>query len=381
MSYANEWSERRRGEIIELFRKCVYGRAPAPRRPAVGCLVSRHDGVLDGTATFKQVRVDLCGDPSGPAMTLLLVLPYSRIARAERVPCFLGFNFFGNQTIDAAPEIQPTDAWVPNNRLTRGLRPAQLRGLQSSSWPLELIIRNGYGLATAYCGDVAPDRPDGLSHGVHQWFQVGRSFPPSIDSWGTIAGWAWGLSRAMDYLVQDEDIAADQVAVIGHSRLGKAALWAGAEDQRFAMIISNNSGCGGATLFRRRLRETISILNNANPHWFCRNFHQYNDREASLPVDQHMLLALIAPRPVYIASAQLDLGADPMGEFLAAKHATPLYRLLGTSGLPADALPTAQTAVMGQIGYHMRKGHHALTAFDWAKFITFANNHFRASAV
>jgi hypothetical protein len=377
ISDAEQWTTCRRQEILELYRTSVYGRSPAARFPVQARVVRRVEGALDGIATIKEVRVGLSPDASGPAMTLLLFLPTQKDSRWKRTPIFLGLNFFGNHTVHSSPHIQPTTSWIPDNRLTHGLSTEQMRGLQSTSWPVEFIVRHGYGLATAYCGEITPDRPDGLSLGIQQWFQTNHAFPQTADSWGAIAGWAWGLSRAMDYLVQDEEVAADQVAVMGHSRLGKAALWAGAEDERFAMVVSNNSGCAGAALFRRKLRETISILNQVNPHWFCENFKHYNDRENELPVDQHMLLSLAAPRPLYVASAQLDLGADPMGEFLAAKHASLAYSLVGTPGLPTTELPPVDAAVMGQIGYHMRKGHHAVTLSDWKKFIGFGDKHFR----
>lgn len=378
---ARQWITHRRREILELFRTAIYGRSPEIAAHVPGHVVRQQEGALGGIATLKEVHVPLSENASGPAMTLLILLPSNRGSTIKRTPVFLGLNFFGNHTIHKELKIQLTKAWVPNDRHTRGLSPERLRGLQSSSWPVEFILRSGYGLATAYCGEIVPDRPDGLDLGIHRWYQANHSFGESTDAWGAIACWAWGLSRAMDYLVQDEEVAGKQVIVMGHSRLGKAALWAGAEDERFAMVISNESGCGGAALFRRKLRETVSIVNSVNPHWFCDNFKKYSDNEAALPVDQHMLLSLCAPRPLYIASAQLDLGADPMGEFLASKHASPVYRLLGTAGLPTEELPPVDTPVMGQIGYHMRQGRHAVTLFDWTQFITFANKHFRRAAV
>jgi len=286
-------------------------------------------------------------------------------------------NFFGNHTVDKEPQIQLARSWIPDDRHTRGLPPERLRGLQESSWPIASILERGYGVATAYCGDIVPDRPDGLSMGVHRWYKANRADRAPEYSWGAIAGWAWGLSRAMDYLEQDDEVAGDQVAVFGHSRLGKAALWAGAQDERFAMVISNESGCGGAALSRRRFRETLSILNRVRPHWFCDRLKDFDDNEAALPVDQHFLLSLVAPRPLYVASAQLDLNADPLGEFLATEQASRVYCFLGTSGLPATEMPQPNTPVMGQVAYHIRGGEHGIGIFDWMQFIAFADKHFR----
>jgi hypothetical protein len=368
---ASAWYKRRRPEILRLFETNVYGRTPATRLRTTFELTSVENNALGGKAVRKQVAVRFSNGKDARTMNLLLYVP---VDARKPVPVFLGLNFGGNQTVAADPGIRPGEVWVHGKRQPA---PESSRASAASEWQVEMILARGYALATAYYGDIEPDFAGGMQYGVRPLFFRPGQTAPAPDDWGAIGAWAWGLSRAVDYLKTDRDIDAGKIAVMGHSRLGKTALWAGAQDTRFALVISNDSGEGGAALSRRNFGETIENLNTAFPHWFCANYRKYNNHPDRSPVDQHMLLALIAPRPLYVASAEQDLWADPRGEFLSAVAAGPVYELLGKQGLGTDRMPAASHPIAHTIGYHVRPGKHDVTAYDWEQYLAFADLHFR----
>jgi hypothetical protein len=375
---AGEWTGRRRAEVLGLFETHVYGRSPG--RPAAmrSVVLEADPRALGGLATRRQVRVLLDGTEAGPSFEILLHVPN---AASRPMPAFLGLNFHGNHAIHPDRDIRLSAAWmregpgIVDHRATEAAR-----GSDAASWPVERILDRGYALATVYYGDLEPDRPDGWRDGVRSRIGPGVTGRFGPDDWGAIGAWAWGLSRALDVLARDPDVDGRRVAVIGHSRLGKTALWAGAQDERFAMVVSNDSGEGGAALARRRFGETTEAITRVFPHWFGSRYREYADREDALPVDQHLLLALVAPRPLYVASATEDLWADPRGEFLAAKGAEPVYRLLGREGLGLQELPVPDRPVGNTIGYHLRRGTHALVAYDWEQYLDFADRHLPPAA-
>lgn len=370
-----EWIKKRRPELLKTFTEDVYGKVPGELGISKVEVWETSDHALGNLAIRKQLSLVFKKGSRSLEVNVLMYLPKTQ----KKSPVFLAYNFYGNHTVSTDPNIRLTESWVANNPsvgIINNQVTEQSRGSDSDSWPMEQIIKDGYGLVTAYYGDVDPDKND-LTDGVQPFFYKGNQTRPKSDEWGSIAAWAWGLSRIMDYLETDSMVDAGHVAVLGHSRLGKTALWAGANDQRFAMVISNESGCGGAALSMRRFGETVRRINTSFPHWFCQNFKKYNNNEDALPVDQHELLALIAPRPLYVASAEGDQWSDPRGEFLAAKYASPVYKLFGLEGLPATEMPPVNQPVMGTIGYHIRTGKHNLTDYDWTQYLKFADLHFK----
>ena len=369
------WIKKRRPEILQLFRDHVYGNIPEGQVEVGARTISHREKALEGKAIREEVVITLSAGEKKIELNLLMYLP---AAAESPVPVFLGLNFFGNHSVSPESDIQMPTAWVRNNQdfgISDNRSNNGIRGVRESRWQVNKIISRGYGLVTLYYGDIDPDYHDGFKNGVHALLP-GEDHERTDTSWGSLAGWAWGLSRVVDYLENDDRIDKGKIAVIGHSRLGKASLWAGALDTRFSLVISNNSGCGGAALSRRAFGETVRRITTSFPHWFCGKFSEYGGNEAALPVDQHLLIALMAPRPVYVASAVEDRWADPKGEFLAAKNASPAYSLFGLEGLPADEMPEQNTPSAGHIGYHIRSGGHDVTAFDWEQYLNFADKHF-----
>ena len=369
---AETWRTKRRPEILKLFETHMFGRTVAPRPEKMTFeVIESDDNALGGKAIRKQVRVKFTGTDDGPRMDLLIYAPKS--AASKPAPAFVSLNFQGNHATTTDPAVRLAAVY---DRSSGKVKPAEekSRGAAKSRWPFEMIVERGYAVATAYYGDIDPDFND-FSNGIHPVYYKDGQTRPAADEWMSIGAWAWGLSRALDYLQTDKLVDAKKVAVMGHSRLGKTSLWAGAQDERFAIVISNNSGCGGAALSRRVIGESVARINTSFPHWFCDNFKKYNAREGELPLDQHMLIALAAPRPVYVASAEQDKWADPKGEYLSAYHAGPVYRLLGKQALESEQMPEVNTPVMTTVGYHIRTGKHDVTDFDWQRYMDFADKH------
>lgn len=338
-----DWTDLRRPELLELFTSQVYGRVPSTPYKTSFRVVKEDKGAMNGQATLKLVDVDIA-------------------ARAGTLTIHMGL-FIPNQAKKPVPAFLLICNRTPNNiDFTRAVK--------SEFWPAEEAVARGYAIAAFDNADVDPDKFDDFKNGIHGVLDNGRT----PESWGTIAAWAWGASRCLDYLVTDKDIAKDKVAVVGHSRGGKTSLWAGATDPRFGMVVSNEAGCGGSALSRRRFGETVYEINRGFPHWFCTNYKTYNNNEDALPVDQHMLIALIAPRPVYIASAEKDLWGDPHGQYLALYHAVPAYNLFKIQSTLPEAMPPVNIPVIsGNMAYHIRDGKHNLLLQDWNHFMDFAD--------
>ena len=364
-----EWKKVHRPAIMDFFLNDVYGHYPEKQVTPRFELLEQSDKALGGKAIRKQVAIHLEGMDNP-----ILLLIYQPANVKGKVPAFVCMNFKGNHQINVDPEII-ISANAPTGK---DLGKDAPRGAASSRWPLEEIVGAGYAVATIYRGDVDPDFDDDFKNGIHPLFYRAGQTKPDAEQWGTIGAWAWGLSRVMDYFEKDKSIDHKRVAVVGHSRLGKTALWAGATDERFAIVVSNDSGCGGAALSIRKVGETVAKINKSFPHWFCDNYNKYNDNEEGLFVDQQGLIALIAPRPVYVASAIEDEWADPEGEYLSALYASPVYELYGRKGLSTTKQPAVeQPDAEGDVAYHVRRGKHDITLYDWQQYIKFADKYFK----
>jgi hypothetical protein len=368
---AREWTERRRREILELFQANVYGRNPEPPAQTEFRVFDAAQDALGGRAIRKQVSISISTGKGEWKADLLL---YISAAAKKPPPVILSLNFFGNHAVVDDPAVRLPTLW---DRRTQERRQAteESRG-SDTGFDVERVVSRGYAFATIYYQQIEPDFKGEHQSGIRRLFLPPGQTEP--DSWGAIGAWAYGLSRALDYLEKDQDVDAKRVAVMGHSRLGKTALWAGALDTRFAMVLSSCSGAGGASLLRRNYGETARNLAEVFPYWFCPRFREFADDPGKLPVDAHELIALNAPRPVYVTAAEDDRWADPRGMFLACVAAGPVYRLLGGESLGTDRMPALNQPIQRTLAFHIRNGEHAVTAFDWDQFLAFADLHLRA---
>ncbi len=356
---AEEWHTIRRPQIMSLFCNLIYGRVPAPPSPIKTTyeLVKEDKQFMGGKATRKDVKIRLKNELGEAEMLILVFVPN---AVTKPVPCFMKHSFSDTKGKDF-------DASTTN--------PGNL----NNGWPLGEFFDRGYAFVSVYQQDLVGHNEVSFLGGIHKLFydQQGQSFPKAHE-WGVLATVAWGGSRAMDYLETDEHIDHTRVAVMGHSKMGKATLWTAAQDERFAVAISAQSGCAGAALWRRKSGETLKKMVTRFPYWLCRNAWKFVEQEDDLPVDQHMLLACIAPRAVYVHSGVDDTWADSRGEYLSAYHASEVYRLLGKKGLDSLASPPVGKPILdGDIGYHIRAGGHSIEPFDWTTFIDFADRHLK----
>lgn len=365
-----EWMNRRRPEVLDFYTREVYGQMPPRPETMISEVVSCREDALDNTAIRKEIRITFRHGGLSHSMLMLVYIPKNIKGKA---PVFLGLNFKGNHAAATETDVIKTGRDLAGNLVE------ETRGAQSHRWEFKEVIARGFASATCCYHDIFPDFPDAETWGQSIYNIVCKEKSPAElnKRYSAIGAWAWGLSRMLDVLEGEELIDCSRAGVIGHSRLGKTALWAGANDQRFRVVVSNDSGHGGAALFKRNLGESIRILNLVFPNWFVSEFGKYDEKDADLEFDQNFLLSLIAPRALCIGSATEDLWADPKGEFLAGVYASEVYRLFGVQGMPTNIHPAADVNVTGEVSYHMRTGKHNILLQDWEHYLEAADNFFR----
>ncbi|MEZ6047437.1 MAG: acetylxylan esterase [Planctomycetaceae bacterium] len=376
VSTVKEWEARRRPELKELFQHYMYGYFPAAPEEIH---FKRHNefSLFDGKARGFEVEITYAIEQGGttlPPLNLLVILPTKSDGT---VPLFLGMNFCGNHALLPNPEITLTKSWVYDGCGGVDHQAVEAsRGSQFNDWGIDTIIDRGYGFAAFHSADIDPDEND-FTNGIHPYFYKEGQTSPGPHEWGTIAAWAWGAHRAIDYLVTNTDIKKDQIAIIGHSRLGKTALVAAAFDERIALSIPHQAGCGGTAPNRGTVGESVKIINRAFPHWFNDTFPQFSEQVDRIPFDQHALIALMAPRPVLVSNAVEDTWADPEGQFEMVREAQPAYQFYPGENLLDDQLPELGQLSSGRLGYYIREGNHSMKRGDWQVFLEYADKHFK----
>lgn len=370
VSSATDWEQNRRPEILQILEEQVYGKAPNVTVNFPNDFTNTRDRYLNGKASMKEITISLTHEGKSMDIDVLLFLPN---LIKENIPVIIGLNEYGNHTAYPEETFSLPKGWVPNDELldiTDHQATKTSRGIYLERWPILNIINRGYGIALVYCGDIDPDFDDGFQNGAH-------AFLPSMagdQAWGSIAAWAWGIRQVVEFFRYMPKVNKEKVIVAGNGQLGTAALWAAAQDNRIGLVIAQNSGTGGAALSKRQFGETIESTLAKHPHWFAKNFQLYSGKEKDLPFDQHFLLSLIAPRPIYLSSTFDAVMADPKGAFEAATQATPAYMLYNRLGLEQKQYPTQNTVNhQGYIAYHIRKGPPSFTIYDWNRFLDYAD--------
>jgi pimeloyl-ACP methyl ester carboxylesterase len=345
------WNEGRRNEILELFRNEVYGGIPDDPSLSVSHRVADSSpGFMAGRAVRKIVEIT--------------------VRRKDREFVFLFFLFIPNST---GKKPAPAILTICNRALSDA---DPSRQTLSPFWPAEMMIARGYAAAVLVTHDIAPDYEENFTTKFHRLFPEYVSRRPE-NAWGSITAWAWAMSRAIDYLVSDLQINGNEIAVAGHSRGGKTSLWCGAQDARVSLVISSCSGCSGAAITRGKTGEHIKDIVQRFPFWFSRNYQKYADHEDTMPFDQHFLLALIAPRPLYLSDKTFDNWCDPRSEFESLNQAGKIYKLYGKTDGLGETLPAPeQTVISGNLAYHIKSGSHNMDEYDWERYLNFCDRHF-----
>ncbi len=369
----DQWRKERRPELISLFENYMYGYSP-PAPENFSYTVDYTDNTkYGGKATLKLATLRF-GPPGTPEVSMMIVLPNKG---RKPSPVFLGLNFPGNHTTAGFPEIPLTKAWV-NDRWTEGennMAHDDQRGIREWRWPYEILIDRGYAVATIYAGEISPDYNGGFTEGVHRGYFSEGQVKPGPNEWAVVAAWAWGLQRGVDYIMDDDDLDNNGIIVIGHSRLGKAAMVAGAFDERIDIIIPSQAGCGGTSPNRFNVGESVERINSSFPHWFNDNFKLFGNQVEKLPFDQHSLISLAAPRPVLLTNATGDEWADPEGQFNMLVAATPVYELHDSEGINTTVFPGENKLIDSKLGYFIRPGKHDMTETEWRVWMEFCDKH------
>ena len=344
-----QWMTIRRPELLQLFRDHVYGNRPTVDYSVSYEVLAEKTDLFEGTAVGRNMKATVNIGSRSYSYPYTLFIP---TGKKQPVPAVIHIN----------------------NRYYTSLE--NVLEEHDPFWPVRTLIERGYATASFHTSDVCPDKKEGYQDGIRAFFADGK--PPADKAWRSLSAWGWAASRILDQLETLKEIDNSRVAIVGHSRGGKTSLWAASEDQRFAIAYSNNSGCGGAALSRRAYGETVARITSSFPHWFCPPYADYSGRENELPIDQHEVFALIAPRAAYVTSADEDLWADPRGEYLSLLASKPVFELFSKKSISNPDLPALnQPRHVGSTGYHIRTGGHGLEQQDWDWFLDFSDRQFQ----